>query len=54
MNYYPRSPSEIADTQEENLLGLIGELYVWMEALTDYAEPYLSDEQVERILGGGL
>ena len=52
--YYPRSPAEMIDHQAEHLLGAIGELYWWLEVLTDYHEPELSVEGWDAVMRRGV
>jgi len=55
MTFYPKTPDEVADTQEEGLFGAIGELFYWMEALTEQSyEPTLTEDAIDMILGGVL
>ena len=53
--YYPRTPEQLDQTQEDNLRMAMGEWYEWAEAVSEpHVEPSLSDKGRERVWSGVL
>ena len=53
--YYPRTPEQLDQTQEDNLRAVMGEWYEWAEVVSEpHVEPSLTIDGILRIWAGVL